>query len=103
MADGKPVTIDGNVGVEIFATLGTDDDLIEKLRERMVEVGCSFGQLDDILGVEGLSGKYLSPLRVRRITIEALLKLTAALGLTPPLGSPQHCCERGATTRIGWL
>jgi hypothetical protein len=69
----------------VYATFEDSDDLVEQLRRRMAYIGMSFGVLDEILGVEGAAGKYLSPLRVRRITAEALLKITAAVGLKPLL------------------
>jgi hypothetical protein len=81
----KSIAIDSNICDELFATFDNTDNLVEALRKRMINVGLSFGVLDEILGTEGAAGKYLSPLRVRRITLEALLRLTSAVGLRAQL------------------
>jgi hypothetical protein len=56
------------------------------LRKRAAYVGLSYGLIDELTALgEGSTGKYLSPARVRHLSISSLLKITAVLGLRPLL------------------
>jgi hypothetical protein len=82
----RKVVIDGDVVGELLAAFEDSEDLVEALRERTAYIGLSYGLLDAIAGLpEGGTGKYLSPLRVRQLTMNSMLKLTNALGLKPLL------------------
>jgi hypothetical protein len=79
---GKSVMIGGNVCGELLATFANDDDLVEQLRKRMSYIGLSFGVVEELAGMsEGALGKYLSPLRVKRLTIASMMRLCEPLGL----------------------
>jgi transcriptional regulator with XRE-family HTH domain len=58
------------------------DSLIEQLRARISAVGLSYATLEDLVGMcDGTLGKYLSDVRVRRLSIESFLKISEAVGV----------------------
>jgi hypothetical protein len=85
MADhdaGKPVTIGGDVVGELFAVFQDGDTLIEQLRKRAAAIGISYGLIEEIAGLgEGALQKYLSPLRVKKITIASMMQIGEVLGV----------------------
>jgi hypothetical protein len=79
---GKPVIIGGDVVGELLACFHDDDTLIEQLRRRAADVGIPYSVIEDIGGLaEGAVGKYISPLRVKKLTLASLMRLAAPLGL----------------------
>jgi hypothetical protein len=79
---GKPVAVDGAPVGELFGCFEDDDTLVEQLRQRAAYVGISYNVIEELTGLgEGAVGKYLSPLRVKKITIASLMRLAAPLGL----------------------
>jgi hypothetical protein len=84
---GKPVTISGHVG-ELLAVFQNDDDLVAALRRRMEYIGASYGLVEHLADppmAEGALAKYLSPLRVKGLTVASLLRIGHVLGLRAAL------------------
>jgi hypothetical protein len=66
----------------VIGSFTEPDALVERLRERMAALGLSLALMDELTEMgEGSVGKYLSPLRVKQLTMLSLLKITTALAL----------------------
>ncbi len=62
------------------------DQLIELLRDRIAELGLSFRIVEELaqMGVVSVA-KYLSDLRIKRLTVESLMRLASVIGVRPVL------------------
>jgi hypothetical protein len=67
---------------EVAGEFADYDGLIEALRERAAAIGLSYRIVEELAGMaEGAVGKYLSDVRVKRLTIESLVRLGRVLAV----------------------
>jgi transcriptional regulator with XRE-family HTH domain len=74
--------LDGKNIADVVGEFSDYDGMVERLRERAASVGLSYRMIEELTGMgEGAVGKYLADLRVKKFSIESLLRINRVLGI----------------------
>jgi hypothetical protein len=74
--------LDGKRIVDVIGDFTDYDALIDRLRQRVAEIGLSNRVLDELTGLgEGSSAKYLSDLRLKHFSAVSVLRIAKVLGV----------------------
>jgi hypothetical protein len=74
--------LDGQRIVDVIGEFTDYDALIDRLRDRVAEIGLSNRLLDELTGLgEGSTQKYLSGLHIKHLSVVSLFRIASVLGV----------------------